>query len=59
MVFSDPWGELQSPGDESTTIVWEYKFGKMCRPELESQASATGGKHRSLQSPALTGKDWH
>ena len=55
-VFSDPRVELQSAGEESTTIISEYKFGNMWRPEVASQASATGGKQRSLQSPALPGK---
>ena len=56
VVFSDPWAELQSAGEESTTIVSLYKFGTTWRPDVVSQASATGGKQRSLQSPSLSGK---
>jgi hypothetical protein len=49
VVLSVPSGESQKAGDESTTIVSEYIFGMMCRPDTESHAKATGGKHRNLQ----------
>ena len=59
MVLSDPWVEPQNAGDESTTIVSEYKFGMICRPDVESQANATGGKQRNLQRSAVLTKSWH
>lgn len=52
VVLSDASEEVQSAGEESTTIVSEYKFGNTWRPDVASQASATGGKQRRLQSPA-------
>ena len=49
VVFSVPV-EVQSAGEESTTRVSLYKLGNTWRPDVGSQASATGGKQRSLQS---------
>jgi hypothetical protein len=49
-------GESQKPGDESTITVSEYIFGTMCRPKTESQAKATGGKHRNLQRSTMEQK---
>lgn len=53
LVLSDPWAECQSAGAESTMIVSEFKFGYIWRPDILSQASATAGKHRILQSPNM------
>lgn len=56
VVFSDPALELQSAGEESTRIVSLWRFGKIWRPDISSQANATGGKQRSLHSPGLPRK---
>lgn len=52
-VLSDSCEEVQSAGDESTITISEYKFGKTWRPDVASQASATGGKQRSRQNPTF------
>lgn len=49
VVFSVPV-EVQSAGEESTTRVSLYRLGNTWRPDVGSQARATGGKQRSLHS---------
>lgn len=55
-VFSELLDELQSAGEESTTIVSLYKSVNTWRPDVSSQANATGGKQRSLQSSVIRRK---
>jgi len=59
VVLSDPLPESHIAGKESTVTVSEYKFGVIWKPDIESQASATGGKQRNLQRPAVIINNCH